>query len=102
MEKSKSYLKSNLTLTDLAEELQLNPKHLSQVLNEGFNENFYKFVNRYRVEEAKQLLHNSFEKFSITGIAYEAGFNSKSTFNKAFKEYTGYSPSEYVKRITRS
>ncbi len=59
MEKSKPYLKSDLTLTNLAEDLHLNSKHLSQVLNEGFNENFYKFINRYRIEEAKRLLRSS-------------------------------------------
>jgi AraC-like DNA-binding protein len=100
MIQSKPYLNSELTLTTLANELQLNPYHLSQVLNEGFGENFYKFVNRYRIEESINLLVDpAFKHYTILAIANEAGFNSKTTFNKTFKEYTGLAPSSYVKSI---
>jgi len=67
-------------------------------LNTGFGENFYAFVNRYRVEEAKQLLTTRVKALSMLGIAYEAGFRSKTTFNNAFKKHTGLSPSQYVAR----
>ena len=68
-------------------------------MNEGFGENFYKFINRFRIEESQRLLLNpAFNHFNILGIAFEAGFNSKATFNKTFKENIGISPSEFVKK----
>lgn len=98
MSEKKPYLKDKLTLTMLAEQLELNPYHLSQVLNEGLGESFYKFINRYRVEESKRLLLDpAFSHYTILAIANEAGFNSKTTFNKTFKEHFGLSPSEYKK-----
>ena len=103
MREAKPYLDSDLTLTTLAEALELNPYHLSQVLNEGFKENFYKFINRHRIEESKLLLLNpAFSHYSILAIANEAGFSSKSTFNKAFKEYTGFAPSAFIKQNGRA
>jgi AraC-like DNA-binding protein len=99
MRQSKPYLDSNLTLITLADQLQFNPKHLSQILNEGFGGNFYKYVNGYRVEESKHLLRDSLHKYNILGVAYQAGFKSKSTFNKAFREFTGCSPSEFAKDV---
>jgi AraC-like DNA-binding protein len=98
MSEHKPYLNDDLTLTTLAEQLALNAYHLSQVLNEGFGESFYKFINRYRVEESKRLLLDpAFKHYTILAIANEAGFNSKTTFNKTFKEHFGLSPSEYRK-----
>ncbi|WP_052732649.1 helix-turn-helix domain-containing protein [Hymenobacter terrenus] len=98
MDEAKSYLNNELSLTALAEQLELNPNHLSQVLNEGFGESFYKFVNRYRVEESKRLLRDpACAHYNMLGIAYQAGFNAKSTFYKAFKDIVGCSPSEFAK-----
>jgi len=98
MAQAKPYLDNDLSLTALAEQLQLNPNHLSQVLNEGVGESFYKFVNRYRVEESKRLLRDpAFAHYNMLGVAYQAGFNAKSTFYKAFKETVGCSPSEFAK-----
>jgi AraC-like DNA-binding protein len=95
----KPYLDGDLTLTSLAGQLEINPNQLSQVLNEGLGENFYRFVNRYRVEESKRLLLDpAFAHYNILGIAFQAGFSTKSTFNKTFKELTGISPSEFVKQ----
>ena len=92
------HLNKDLTLTTLADGLRLSPSQLSQVLNEGFGENFYTFVNRHRVEESKRLLIDpAFAHYNILGIAFEAGFNSKSTFNKTFREMVGQSPSDYQK-----
>jgi AraC-like DNA-binding protein len=94
----KPYLNKDLTLTILAEQLGLPPTQLSQVLNEGFGENFYSFINRHRVEESKRLLIDpAFAHYSILGVAFEAGFNSKSTFNKSFSQVVGQSPSDYQK-----
>ncbi|HEY0054143.1 MAG TPA: helix-turn-helix domain-containing protein [Pedobacter sp.] len=99
MDESKPYLDPALSLTSLSLQLNVNPNHLSQVLNEGFKLNFYNFINRYRVEESKRLLINpTLAHYSIMAIGGEAGFNSKSTFNKVFREITGVSPSEYVKQ----
>jgi AraC-like DNA-binding protein len=99
MAERKPYLDGDLTLTSLAGQLEINPNQLSQVLNEGLGENFYRFVNRYRVEESKRLLLDpAFAHYNILGVAFHAGFSTKSTFNKTFKELTGLSPSEFVKQ----
>jgi AraC-like DNA-binding protein len=99
MESAKPYRQNNLTIQELAQALQL-PKHrLSQILNEQLGKNFYDFVNEYRVEEVKRLLRDPrFGHYSTLGIAEEAGFNSKATFNAVFKKITGKTPSEYAKR----
>jgi AraC-like DNA-binding protein len=95
----KPYLNGDLSLTHLAEQMAYNPNQLSQILNEGFGENFYRFVNRYRVEESKRLLIDpAFAHYSVLGIAFQAGFGTKSTFNKTFKELTGLSPSEFARQ----
>jgi AraC-like DNA-binding protein len=94
----KPYLNKDLTLTVLADQMRLSPTQLSQVLNEGFGENFYSFINRHRVEESKRLLIDpAFSHYSILGVAFEAGFNAKSTFNKSFREVVGQAPSDYQK-----
>lgn len=102
MTTEKPYHNNELTLTSLADRLKMKPVHLSQILNEEFKENFYKFINRHRVDESKKLLLDPrYSNYNILGIALEAGFNSKSTFNKAFKEITGISPSEFQRNSTR-
>lgn len=96
MKQEKLYLDNELTLPKLAEVTQLSIHKLSYLLNNDFGQNFYQFVNSYRIEEAKQLLLNpKMSHLSIEGIAYEAGFNSKSVFNTTFKKTTGASPSEF-------
>jgi AraC-like DNA-binding protein len=98
MVKEKPYLNNELTLTSFADKLDMKPIHLSQVLNEEFKENFYTFINRHRIAESQRLLKdNRYQNYSIQAIALEAGFNSMSTFNKAFKEIVGKSPSSYQK-----
>jgi AraC-like DNA-binding protein len=98
MSKEKPFLNNELTLTSMANKLDIKPIHLSQVLNEEFKENFYAFINRYRIVESQRLLKDQrYRNYSIQAIAFEAGFNSMSTFNKAFKEIVGKSPSIYQK-----
>lgn len=93
---AKPYLFNELTLPMMAEGLRMPPAQLSQVLNEGFGENFYAFINRHRVEESKRLLSDPAKgHYSILAIAFEAGFNSKSTFNKTFRQQVGLPPSLY-------
>jgi AraC-like DNA-binding protein len=94
----KPYLEPNLTLPKLAEMMQMTTHELSGLINNGFQKNFYHFINGYRIEECKRILENSDdESVNMLGIAYDSGFNSKTTFNTAFKAYTGVSPTEYNK-----
>jgi AraC-like DNA-binding protein len=73
----------------------------SFVINELYQDNFYNFINKYRIEEAKRLLlSDKYNQLNILGIAYESGFNSKTTFNTTFKKHVGCSPSEFVKMNT--
>lgn len=96
----KPYLDAELTLTSLAKDLSMSRSQLSQLVNDGMGENFYDFVNKYRVEEVKRLMTALETKnFSLLGIALEAGFKSKSTFNLIFKRFTGLTPSEYKKNL---
>lgn len=100
MQENKPYLDEELSLQKLSLLMQISTHQLSQAINQNLNTNFYKFVNSYRIEEVKSKLKNpDFLKYSILGIAFECGFNSKSTFNKIFKEETGKTPSEYKKSI---
>jgi len=97
MHSEKVYLDNELSLPALAQKMQISIHELSFLINEVHQENFFSFVNKYRIEEAKRLLlSEKFEKLNILGIAYQAGFNSKTTFNTAFKKLTGQSPSEFV------
>jgi len=98
MEHTKPYLDNELSLPKLADLFHSNTHQLSFLINKGFNENFNDFVNRYRVEESKKLLKNSnLNHLNMVGIALEAGFNSKTAFNSAFKKFTGYTPTAFRK-----
>jgi AraC-like DNA-binding protein len=97
MQSEKVYLSNELSLPVLAQKMEISIHELSYLINDVHGENFFSFVNKYRIEEAKcLLLSDKYEKLNILGIAYQAGFNSKTTFNTAFKKSTGQSPSEYV------
>ncbi len=102
MEKEKPFLDPEITVEKLGKMLDLPEKHLSQILNEQFDQNFNNFINKYRVEEAKKkLLDPKEQDFVLLKIAFDVGFNSKSVFNAAFKKFTGLSPSEYRKMNRR-
>lgn len=98
MEEKKPFLNSNLTLNQLAKMLTISPHNLSEVINTQLNQNFFDFVNQYRIEKVKGDLANA-EKQNLTllAIGLDAGFNSKSSFNAIFKKYTGKTPSEFQK-----
>lgn len=99
MEKEKMYLDNDLNLPTVAEKLGINIHEASFLINETTNDNFYSFINRYRVEEAKKLLASAtVEELNILGIAFASGFNSKTTFNTTFKKIVGISPSQYSKQ----
>ena len=97
MTTEKPYLEPKLSLAQLAEMLGVLPNHLSQIINQYEEKNFYDFVNSYRVEEFITLAKKDIDKnFNLLGLAYEAGFNSKSSFNQVFKKITGKTPSEFL------
>ncbi|MFC2137648.1 helix-turn-helix domain-containing protein [Bacteroidota bacterium] len=98
MNNKKLYRNPSLSINDLAEELSVLPKHLSQVINEYFNKNFFDLINDYRIRDAKvQLVNSMVTKKTVLEILYDIGFNSKSSFNKAFRKNTGITPTEYRK-----
>lgn len=99
MEIQKPYLDSELNLIKLAEMVSVSTHHLSYVINTGFQKNFFQYVNEYRVQYAQTLLKDPNSKLSILGIAYESGFNSKTSFNTTFKKLTGQTPSEFKNRF---
>jgi AraC-like DNA-binding protein len=100
MENEKVFMRSDLTLQKLANMLSISPHHLSQILNDRINQNFFDFINSYRIEEAKRLLSSQEgELLTILAIAEEVGFNSKSAFNNAFKKNTGLTPTQFKDSI---
>ena len=99
MEVEKPHLNNDLTLQKLSESLSISQHHLSQIINEKLNQNFFDFINSYRIEEAKiLLLDKRGELLTILAIAEEVGFNSKSAFNIAFKKYTSMTPTQFKKQ----
>lgn len=89
-----------LTLRDVAQELETTTKNISAIVNSGYEMNFNDFVNHYRIEAVKKKLENGEHlRTTLLGIAYDAGFNSKATFNRAFKKYTTLSPKEYLTQL---
>ncbi len=99
MTSEKPYLDPNLTLLQLATNIEIPSNYLSQVINETFGLNFFDFINQYRVEEVKaKIVDRKFDSYSLLGIAFESGFNSKSAFNRIFKKSTGLTPCEYKKK----
>jgi AraC-like DNA-binding protein len=98
MTEREPYLDKDLTLMNLAAALNTNPNYLSQVINVFENQNFFEFINSYRVRKVQQaILSNKFDHLNLLGIALDCGFNSKASFNRAFKKITGQTPSEFRK-----
>ena len=94
---NKPYLEANLSLRALADQIDIHPNQLSWLLNESLGKNFNEFINHYRIENFKELakdLKNS--KYTILGLAYDSGFNSKTVFNTYFKKETGLSPIQFL------
>ena len=103
IEKEKPYLNSSLRLSDLAKALSLSNNVLSQVLSVGLQKTFHELINEYRFAEMKSKLTNEdYAHLTIYGIAQESGFNNKHTYSKVFKDFTGMTPSAYLKAHPRS
>jgi len=97
MDKDKPYLQADLTLPKLAENMSIPYHHLSQIINENLGKNFFEFVNGYRVKAAMSEMNNPTKKhLNIAAIGMEVGFNSISSFNAAFKKYSGMTPSQFL------
>jgi YesN/AraC family two-component response regulator len=97
MQTGKAYEDPELSLAQVAKQLQSNPSFISKMVNQGFGINFNDFVNRYRIEAIKKMLDNGeHKKQTLLAIAFECGFNSKATFNRAFKKATGQSPKDWL------
>jgi AraC-like DNA-binding protein len=98
MEGEKLFLDSEITLPMLAEKLSIPVHHLSQIINQEYNRNFYEFISGHRVEAAKEMMcAPEYAEMKIIDICYRVGFNSISAFNKSFKNYTGLTPTQYRK-----
>jgi AraC-like DNA-binding protein len=98
MEEEKPFLDSEISLVKLAKKINISAHLLSYVINNGFNENFFQFINGYRIKEAQKLiLDTKMNHLSLLGIGFEVGFNSKTVFNTTFKKVTGKTPSEFKK-----
>ncbi|MCK0156303.1 helix-turn-helix domain-containing protein [Cellulophaga sp. F20128] len=96
MNREQLYLDAELSLNQLAEKMGVSANHLSMLLNDAIGKNFYDYVNHFRVEEVKQRLTNpNYSKQTISSIGGDCGFNSKSAFNRIFKNSTGKTPSQY-------
>jgi AraC-like DNA-binding protein len=97
MKTNKPYLNAELSLDDLSKQISIPKHHITQTLSAKVGKSFYQFINEFRIEEAIVKLKKSKDE-SILSLAYDVGFNSKSSFNFYFKKVTGYTPSAYKKR----
>lgn len=96
MEHYKPFTDIDLNLFKLAELTDLRSRYLSQLINQKSGKNFFDFVNSYRIKEFKSRVRQPENKhYTLLSIAFDCGFNSKATFNRVFKNQTGYTPSEF-------
>lgn len=103
MDEAQPFLNSSITIQNISDDIQLPVRDLSLLINHQIGQHFFDFINTYRIEYAKNILSDSTKKkVTILEILYEAGFNSKSSFNTAFKKQTGQTPSLYRKSFKNS
>jgi putative ABC transport system permease protein len=97
METNMYYQDPELSLSSLAKMLDIHPHELSRIINLALNKNFHEFINEYRVREVTRKMKNPANaRLTLLGIAFDAGFNSKATFNRTFKQIIGKNPAEYM------
>jgi len=102
VKQNRYYLDPELSLTSLAEKLELTTHELSRIINSSLKKSFNDFVNEYRVQEVVRKMHGpDRDRLTLLGIAYESGFNSKTTFHRTFKQMTGKSPAEYKSELKK-
>lgn len=102
MTEQETYKSPDLTLKSLASQIEFSDRHISQVINEQLGQNFHDFLNEYRVNEFKKQLQNPENNhLNLFGIALNCGFNSKSSFNTAFKRFTGQTPSQFKAELQK-
>ena len=100
IESEELFLNEELRISDISKKLNISVNIVSQALNENSGKNFYQFINEYRVNSViKKFKSERFKNYSILRIALESGFNSKSVFNRAFKQIAGENPRTYRKKI---
>jgi AraC-like DNA-binding protein len=100
LKSKKPYLNPDYSLQMMADDLNISRHKLSEVINSGQKKNFYKLINEFRIEEVKEMLINpKFKHYTVLGIGLECGFNSKTSFNRIFKEETGFTPTEYKRTV---
>lgn len=98
MESNKPYLNSEINLELFSKQIGIHQRIISKVINSAFDQNFFGFINSYRIKEAKKALENPTNNQTILEILYDAGYNNKSVFNTSFKKETGLTPTEYRSR----
>ncbi len=99
IEKEQLYKQSDINLSTVADLIEKRPRLVSESINVCYKNNFYHFINSFRIQEAKQILEdNKDSKLTIAEVMYEVGYNSKSSFNTAFKKQIGMTPSEFRKK----
>ncbi|SIS30607.1 transcriptional regulator, AraC family [Chryseobacterium shigense] len=103
MEEEKPFLNPSLTIQDLSADIEIPARELSVLINHQLGQHFYDFINTYRIENAMHILKDTAKsKVTVLEILYEVGFNSKSSFNTAFKKHTGFTPTDYRKGLSNS
>ena len=95
LSKNKFYTDPNLKIEQFAKKIHVSPRKLSIVINEITNDSFTSLLNKYRIDEAKKLLLDENNPDKIEDIYLKSGFNSRSTFNRVFKDFTGLTPKEF-------
>ena len=103
LESDHTYLRSDLNINSLADELDIPTHQLSQAINAGTGKPFFDLINSYRIQHFKRrLAEPNSNQFTLLALALDSGFNAKSSFNRIFKEHTGITPSEYKKQTLNS
>jgi AraC-like DNA-binding protein len=101
MKEKEPFLEPTLTLQDLALQMNIHTRELSILINRHIGQHFFDFINKYRIDKAIEIIEkSSTNEFTIQQILFDVGFNSKSSFNTAFKKHTGLTPTQYRNKHT--